>query len=115
MGGAYQTWPVRTLSVPSHLRPIQRLCSSASLYAPVARLNNTLHEALQCISVHGIKAILRLAVNIQHPDYDVIVGTATGPCAHEVLGTFAAQRCLCLLYTSPSPRDKRQSRMPSSA
>ena len=28
----------------------------------------------------------------------------------------AAQRALaCLLYTSPSPRDKRQSRMPSSA
>ena len=24
-------------------------------------------------------------------------------------------RCTCLLYTSPSPRDKRQSRMPSSA
>ena len=27
----------------------------------------------------------------------------------------AAQACVCLLYTSPSPRDKRQSRMPSSA
>ena len=27
--------------------------------------------------------------------------------------TFEA--CTCLLYTSPSPRDKRQSRMPSSA
>ena len=26
-----------------------------------------------------------------------------------------AQLCRCLLYTSPSPRDKRQSRMPSSA
>ena len=26
-----------------------------------------------------------------------------------------AQRRICLLYTSPSPRDKRQSRMPSSA
>ena len=26
-----------------------------------------------------------------------------------------AQICSCLLYTSPSPRDKRQSRMPSSA
>ena len=25
------------------------------------------------------------------------------------------QRYICLLYTSPSPRDKRQSRMPSSA
>ena len=26
-----------------------------------------------------------------------------------------AKYALCLLYTSPSPRDKRQSRMPSSA
>ena len=26
-----------------------------------------------------------------------------------------AGACACLLYTSPSPRDKRQSRMPSSA
>ena len=26
-----------------------------------------------------------------------------------------AKSCSCLLYTSPSPRDKRQSRMPSSA
>ena len=25
------------------------------------------------------------------------------------------EACGCLLYTSPSPRDKRQSRMPSSA
>ena len=27
----------------------------------------------------------------------------------------AIESYLCLLYTSPSPRDKRQSRMPSSA
>ena len=27
----------------------------------------------------------------------------------------ATQSVVCLLYTSPSPRDKRQSRMPSSA
>ena len=32
----------------------------------------------------------------------------------EVHGTFGAYD-ICLLYTSPSPRDKRQSRMPSSA
>ena len=25
------------------------------------------------------------------------------------------QKCLCLLYTSPSPRDRQKSRMPSSA
>ena len=30
-------------------------------------------------------------------------------------GTNHLQRNICLLYTSPSPRDKRQSRMPSSA
>ena len=29
--------------------------------------------------------------------------------------TGSKQPGLCLLYTSPSPRDKRQSRMPSSA
>ena len=29
--------------------------------------------------------------------------------------TFCDMVCNCLLYTSPSPRDKRQSRMPSSA
>ena len=32
--------------------------------------------------------------------------------SHEVR---AIVLCSCLLYTSPSPRDKRQSRMPSSA
>ena len=35
---------------------------------------------------------------------------------HRVLPDFVIQGgCPCLLYTSPSPRDKRQSRMPSSA
>ena len=29
--------------------------------------------------------------------------------------SYAGQIITCLLYTSPSPRDKRQSRMPSSA
>ena len=33
---------------------------------------------------------------------------------NQILG-FPAKYMVCLLYTSPSPRDKRQSRMPSSA
>ena len=33
----------------------------------------------------------------------------------KVLGAIDALSQICLLYTSPSPRDKRQSRMPSSA
>ena len=31
------------------------------------------------------------------------------------LDIYEYERPICLLYTSPSPRDKRQSRMPSSA
>ena len=31
------------------------------------------------------------------------------------IALFAGWKAICLLYTSPSPRDKRQSRMPSSA
>ena len=40
--------------------------------------------------------------------YDEIVGVPTAPANKATAET-------CLLYTSPSPRDKRQSRMPSSA
>ena len=32
-----------------------------------------------------------------------------------MLNVLLVKRSICLLYTSPSPRDKRQSRMPSSA
>ena len=35
--------------------------------------------------------------------------------AKKCLDTFRTSLSACLLYTSPSPRDKRQSRMPSSA
>ena len=48
-----------------------------------------------------------------------IWGTATA--AHQVEGFntnnnwYRWEHSFCLLYTSPSPRDKRQSRMPSSA
>ena len=41
----------------------------------------------------------------------VAARAALGACA----APFAAVGGVCLLYTSPSPRDKRQSRMPSSA
>ena len=35
--------------------------------------------------------------------------------AHSSLEADVRRSIICLLYTSPSPRDKRQSRMPSSA
>ena len=44
------------------------------------------------------------------------LATASHHWREGIAGGFAAARtCLCLLYTSPSPRDQRGSRMPSSA
>ena len=36
-------------------------------------------------------------------------------CSPKIAIRPSSRQCGCLLYTSPSPRDKRQSRMPSSA
>ena len=49
--------------------------------------------------VHGDKAAVDAL--LKHPDVKAI--------------SFVGSSDICLLYTSPSPRDKRQSRMPSSA
>ena len=48
----------------------------------------------------------------------VIMGVSVG--VQEVIGvilggTLGHALCTCLLYTSPSPRDRQKSRMPSSA
>ena len=47
------------------------------------------------------------------------VGLVSGACfadlGNEVICVDKDLNKICLLYTSPSPRDKRQSRMPSSA
>ena len=62
-----------------------------------------------------------------NPDYDLAQKQQEGPGAMlscEISGGLSQTKAflskltlfqLCLLYTSPSPRDKRQSRMPSSA
>ena len=44
-----------------------------------------------------------------------ILDFATEEQKEKYLPKMARGRCTCLLYTSPSPRDKRQARMPSSA
>ena len=42
-------------------------------------------------------------------------GMLSGPLAGDDLVLFKASMLSCLLYTSPSPRDRQRSRMPSSA
>ena len=47
---------------------------------------------------------------------DATIGKEKAPPADvSRLANWLVQNSFCLLYTSPSPRDKRQSRMPSSA
>ena len=50
------------------------------------------------------------------------VESAGGVCVQNVggygegmLANWGRRECICLLYTSPSPRDRQKSRMPSSA
>ena len=60
--------------------------------------------------------IAALAINIFQDAIDKIVYLAVlMPIVASMGGVAATQTLTCLLYTSPSPRDKRQSRMPSSA
>ena len=58
-------------------------------------------KAFHSLDGHGIKMLMRAGV---------AVGIITGR-----KSTIVTNRASCLLYTSPSPRDAHESRMPSSA
>ena len=76
-------------------------------------LKRTKLQAVQ--SVTGITTVGIFTVGVTNTGGPVGVASTTyvrGVIMHNTgLGTATS----CLLYTSPSPRDKRQSRMPSSA
>ena len=62
------------------------------------------------------------AVTVPEPDQVANNSTMGNPglsCSHEGCDyqtpKYSGPECICLLYTSPSPRDQRGSRMPSSA
>ena len=72
------------------------------------------------------KTVEKLAIQIDESGYKptILIGIMRGAAPMiDVLSRIFKLKCAylavesysCLLYTSPSPRDKRQSRMPSSA
>ena len=67
-------------------------------------------EARVAVTPQSVPKLIKLG-------YEVMVETRAGILANfpDELYTKAGATIGCLLYTSPSPRDKRQSRMPSSA
>ena len=71
------------------------------------------HDSLDIIIVGGAEA-WEIADAIAAANIRVILDPLQNlPSAFESAGSRLDN--ICLLYTSPSPRDKRQSRMPSSA
>ena len=115
------------LELPGDSAPLQllELDASESLEAQVAGLcQELLNQGLELdgrpidpgdicllVSRHDQAEALRAALERrQIPSRLVSRGDV-----FESLGASALQRFLCLLYTSPSPRDQRGSRMPSSA
>ena len=77
-------------------------------------------QAAQFIAEKGAKAVLTGSCGpnafqtLQAAGVDVIVGVS-GTIEDAVKQYKASQFQTCLLYTSPSPRDRTRSRMPSSA
>ena len=64
----------------------------------------------------NIDARVELIKNLQEKVSKVYVQKGKGPGGVRLqVGPRGGKYYICLLYTSPSPRDKRQSRMPSSA
>ena len=56
----------------------------------------------------------QISFHVRHPHNTFIIAEALGPSSKKLIYMYEGSR-ICLLYTSPSPRDQRGSRMPSSA
>ena len=72
------------------------------------KANGTTLGADNGLGVAAIMSVLA-STDIEHPPIEALFTI------DEETGMTGAKELHCLLYTSPSPRDKRQSRMPSSA
>ena len=82
------------------------------LGAPVLEINvdddqvdDLIDDALQLFNERHYDGVERMFLKYKLTQEDLDRGKAQG----------TSEVGICLLYTSPSPRDKRQSRMPSSA
>ena len=93
-------------------------CTTQSVI-PVAATASAAFVSRQEGIVCGVE-IAKLALSTFAPDLTLEVVTSDGQAITPgetiaIIRGSAHQILTCLLYTSPSPRDKRQSRMPSSA
>ena len=106
-------------SVYERVRAAGGLCIADEVQTGLGRLGNA-YWGFETQQASPDMVILGKPVGNGHP-LGVVVTTeevaASFANGMEFFSTFGGTTlaCACLLYTSPSPRDKRQSRMPSSA
>ena len=67
------------------------------------------------IEFRGGHAIALPTVQVDFTVEDSGLPTLLCPDAERMIAIFTSRNAVCLLYTSPSPRDRTRSRMPSSA
>ena len=70
---------------------------------------------IQIATKDKLECIDALAINNLEALFEKLYDKKTKWIVHSARQDIEALYYFCLLYTSPSPRDKRQSRMPSSA
>ena len=85
--------------------------SSNNIYNQSLLASMIAHHGMDDAEAWAQGVVDNMARDPEGGDTDQIRGVASGECDIAVANHYY----YCLLYTSPSPRDKRQSRMPSSA
>ena len=65
----------------------------------------------EALAIRGQAALAQEVVQTVDLPHPIYIDSAEGPYLTDLDGN----RYICLLYTSPSPRDRQKSRMPSSA
>ena len=110
--------PLFTVLHTNHFVMIGRcLNQELGIATPDGRLSldllKTIDKAFYDYLMEGHR-VVRLKPGLQ--DHPEIVRAIISSCNHDLgMGETEAQLFVCLLYTSPSPRDRTRSRMPSSA
>ena len=112
-------------AVAAHFQVPLRVFDAATLEAETPRLATPSDIVFAEVGCHGVAEGAALAAG--GPDAALIlpkvksrrvtaaIARAPRPLSAPSIGRARGRLTLCLLYTSPSPRDQRGSRMPSSA